>query len=316
MSILITGNTGLVGQQLIKTLLKIGYEIVGVGRRQSNISVLDSYSYHSIDDFSAELSWREVLEGVDIVIHTIARVHIMDEKMTNPIDAYRACNTDATLNLAKQAAEVGVKRFIFLSSIKANGEVTEPGIPFTEEDSYVPTDPYGLSKYEAERGLLELSKQTGMEVVIIRPPLIYGPGVKANFANMMKWVKKGVPLPLGAVNNLRSLVALDNLIDFVELCVTHPKAANEIFLISDGEDVSTTALLNKVARAYNKKAALLPIPTSLMTFVAKLLGKSAITDRLFGSLQVDNSKARELLGWAPVISMDEQLVKIVECEKQ
>lgn len=314
--ILVTGSSGFVGQQLIKTVLKSGHVVKGVGRNSTQVSSSPNYHHHVIDDFSATLDWQKALQGVNVIIHTIARVHIMDETVINPIDAYRACNVDATLNLAKQAAANGTKRFIFISSIKVNGESTEQGVPFTENDRFIPSDPYGLSKYEAEQALLELGKQTGMEIVIIRPPLIYGPGVKANFAKMMKWVKKGIPLPFGAVNNLRSLVALDNLIDFVDLCVTHPKAANEIFLISDGEDISTTALLNKVARAYNKKATLLPIPTSLMTFVANLLGKSAITDRLFGSLQVDNSKARDLLGWVPVISMDDQLVKIVECEKQ
>jgi len=249
------------------------------------------------------------LKSVDVVIHTVARVHVMNDSGNDLLADFRKVNTDATLNLAKQALRAGVKRFIFISSVKVNGEMTECGEPFQPDNSFVPTNPYGLSKYEAEQGLLALAKETGIEVVIIRPPLVYGPGVRANFATMMCWVDKGVPLPFGAIHNQRSLVALDNLVSFIIYCTDHPKAANEVFLISDGKDVSTTELLQKVAKALGKKAWLIPVPVSWMTFIAKLMGKDDVVNRLFGSLQVDSSKARELLGWQPVITMDEQLKK-------
>ncbi|MDO7597788.1 MAG: NAD-dependent epimerase/dehydratase family protein, partial [Pseudomonadota bacterium] len=228
---------------------------------------------------------------------------------------FRRLNVDGTLNLARQAADAGVKRFVFISSIKVNGEMTLVAQPFKADDNFLPTDPYGLSKYEAEQGLLAIAKETGMEVVIIRPPLVYGPGVKANFSAMMKWIDKGLPLPFGTIHNQRSLVALDNLVDFIALCADRKKsykAANEVFLISDGEDVSTTTLLQKVARAFGKKPRLIPVPVGLMIFAAKLIGKGDIANRLFGSLQVDSSKARDLLGWQPVVTMDEQLAKMVE----
>jgi nucleoside-diphosphate-sugar epimerase len=246
------------------------------------------------------------------VIHTAARVHIMDDSAADPLTEFRKVNTAGTLNLARQAADAGVKRFIFISSIKVNGEMTLVDQPFKPNDNYIPTDPYGLSKYEAEQGLLTIAKETGMEVVIIRPPLVYGPEVKANFSSMMKWINRGVPLPFGYINNQRSLVALDNLVDFIIHCIDHPKAVNEVFLISDGEDVSTSILLRKVAKAFGKKPKLIPVPVWLMTLAAKLIGKGDVATRLFGSLQVDSSKARELLGWKPVITMDEQLKKTAE----
>jgi nucleoside-diphosphate-sugar epimerase len=242
----------------------------------------------------------------------------MNDDCDDSLAIYREANTASTLNLAKQAAQAGVNRFVFISSIKVNGEMTRPGNSFLPEDNHVPTDHYGLSKYEAEQGLLQIAEETGMEVVIVRPPLVYGPGVKANFASMMRWVNKGVPLPFGLVDNQRSLVALDNLVDLIALCADReksPKAANQVFLISDGEDVSTTQLLQKVAKAFNKKAFLLPIPVWLMTFVAKILGKGDVANRLFGSLQVDSSKARDLLGWKPVTTIDEQLQKTAESFK-
>ena len=228
---------------------------------------------------------------------------------SDPLTEFRKVNTAATINLARQAADVGVKRFIFISSVKVNGEMTAIGKPFEPTNNDIPADPYGLSKYEAEQGLLKIADETGMEVVIIRPPLIYGPNVKANFSSMMKWVYKGIPLPLGAIENKRSLIGIDNLCDFIIHCIDHPKAANEVFLISDGEDVSTSELLNKVAKAFGLKARLLPISVSIMTFAATLIGKKAVANRLFSSLQVDSAKARDLLDWKPLITMDGQLKK-------
>jgi len=260
-------------------------------------------------DFSLAMA----LNNSDVVVHAAARAHVMREESVDPLAEYRKVNRDATLALAQLAAQAGVKRFIFVSSIKVNGEMTRPGEMFTPDDYFVPSDPYGLSKYEAEQGLLAIARETGMEVVIIRPPLVYGPNVKGNFASMVNWVKKGVPLPLGAVRNLRSMVALDNLVDFIALCADRdrsPKAANELFLISDGVDVSTSDLLRKVAKACGVKSRLLPVSVGLMRLAAKALGKGAVADRLFGNLQVDSSKARDLLGWQPKVTMDEALVRM------
>jgi len=260
-----------------------------------------------------------VLGSVDVVVHAAARAHIMNDEVLDPLSEFRKMNCDATLRLARAAAELGVKRFVFISSVKVNGEMSGLNAPFRPDDDFIPVYPYGLSKHEAEQGLLQIAEETAMEVVIIRPPLVYGPGVRANFASMIKWVQKGVPLPFGAIQNKRSLVALDNLVDFIVLCADRnksPKAANEVFLISDNEDVSTTQLLRKVASAFGKKSWLMPVPVSWMTFAAKFLGKEDVAVRLFSSLQVDSSKARDLLGWKPVVTMDEQLKKIAESDEQ
>jgi len=259
------------------------------------------------------------LDRVDVVVHAAARAHIMSDEANESLTEYRKVNRDATLSLACLAAESRVKRFVFISSVKVNGELTQSGLPFMPEVNKPPEDPYGLSKYEAEQQLLQIARQTGMEVVIIRPPLVYGPNVKGNFEVMVKWIKKGVPLPLGAVHNQRSLVALDNLVDFIALCADKersPKAANEVFLISDDKDVSTTELLKKVASAYGVKSILLPIPVWIMRIAAKLLGKGSVADRLFGDLQIDSSKANELLKWHSVITMDEQLKKMAGSDKR
>jgi UDP-N-acetyl-alpha-D-quinovosamine dehydrogenase len=309
--ILVTGATGFVGQVVVEKLITAGHDVRACSRRHA-INFHSSVDVIQSGDLSGDTDWNRVLQDVNIVIHLAARVHMMADLANDPLTEFREVNTDATLNLARKIAEAGVKRFVFISSIKVNGEDTNNGSKFSPDDVHVPTDPYGLSKYEAEQGLLALAKETGMEVVIIRPPLVYGPSVRANFLSMMKWINKGVPLPLGAVHNQRSLVALDNLVSFIIHCANHPKAANEIFLISDNEDVSTTELLNKVANAFGKKALLLPIPVSWMRFVANLIGKAGVADRLFGSLQVDSSKARELLNWKPVITMDEQMKKTAE----
>ncbi len=260
---------------------------------------------------------KDAFGGVEVVVHAAARVHMMQDRSADPLAEFRKLNRDATLALAVLAADAGVKRFVFLSSVKVNGEETFPrgrAAVFKPDDAFMPTDPYGLSKYEAEQGLLALAKETGMEVVIIRPPLVYGPGVKANFASMINWLRRGVPLPLGAIHNKRSFVALDNLVSFIALCADRsrsPKAANQVFLISDGEDVATTQLLRWVADALGKKPRLLPVPVGLMRLAARLIGKGDVANRLFGSLQVDSSKARDLLGWQPVITMAEQFHKTV-----
>ncbi len=311
MNVMITGATGFIGRNLIERCQSKGYDVRACARTQSS-NIPQNIDLHLIGNILNNTKWSDVVRGIDVVIHTAARVHIMGESAANTLTEFRSVNTAGTLNLARQAVKAGVKRFIFISSIKVKGEETQPSQPFKEDDSSIPTDPYGLSKYEAEQGLLKLAQETDMEVVIIRPPLVYGPGVKANFSTMMKWINKGIPLPFGSIDNKRSLVALDNLVSFIIRCIDHPKATNEIFLISDGEDVSTTELLQKVAKAFGKKAFLVPVPIWIMCFFAKLLGKEDVANRLFGSLQVDSSKARELLDWRPVITMDEQLKKIAD----
>jgi nucleoside-diphosphate-sugar epimerase len=261
---------------------------------------------------AADADFRHMLAGVDAVVHLAARVHIMEERAADPLAAFRAVNTSGTLNLARQAAETGVRRFVFVSSVKVNGEETTPGSPFRHDDLPNPEDPYGISKREAEDGLLELAAQSGMDVVIVRPPLVYGPGVKANFAAMMRAVQRGLPLPLGAVtHNRRSLVALDNLVDLLITCLDHPAAANQTFLVSDGEDLSTADLLRWLGRAMNKPARLFPVPVPLLRAGAALLGKRDVARRLLGNLQIDISHTRETLGWTPPITVDEGLRRAV-----
>ncbi len=311
--ILITGATGFVGGAIMHELLRLDMPIIAAVRKNSGL-LPNAVKQIKISEISSNTGWMPALEGVDVVIHTAARVHVMDDSSADPLTEFRQVNTAGTLNLARQAAEVGVRRFVFISSIKVNGEMTLIDQPFKPNDNHIPTDSYGLSKYEAEQGLLIIAKETGMEVVIIRPPLVYGAGVKANFASMMKWMDKSIPLPFGAIHNKRSLVALDNLVSFIIHCADYkktPQAANQVFLISDNEDVSTTELLRKVTKAFGKKSALIPMPVCLMVLAAKLIGKGDVANRLFGSLQVDSSKARNLLDWKPVITMDEQLNKAV-----
>jgi len=238
----------------------------------------------------------------------------MKEEVTDPLAEYRRVNVDGTLNLARYAVEAGVKRFVFISSIKVNGEQIAPGRPFTCDDTPTPKDPYAISKLEAEQGLQQIALETGMEVVIIRPPLVYGPGVKGNFASMIKLVEKGLPLPFGAIDNRRSLVGLDNLVDLIITCIDHPNAANQVFLVSDGEDLSTSGLLRRVAKAMGKPSRLIPVPAGLLQLGATVLGKKAIGQRLLGSLQVDISSTRERLDWTPPVSVDEGLRRCFETQ--
>ncbi|WP_428825245.1 UDP-glucose 4-epimerase family protein [Azonexus sp. IMCC34842] len=255
---------------------------------------------------SASEDWSEACNGVRTVVHCAARVHIMNDQAADPISEFRHINVEGTLNLAQQSAAAGVKRFIFLSSIKVNGDQTEADRPFTADQLPNPNDPYGISKMEAEEGLRALSQETGMEVVIIRPPLVYGPGVKGNFQAMMSWLWRGVPLPLGWVTeNRRSLVFLDNLVDLIITCIDHPAAGNQTFLVSDDEDLSTAALLRRTAAGLGRPARLAPVPVGLILLAAKLIRRPNIAQRLCGSLQVDIGKAKQLLGWVPPVSVDE-----------
>ena len=308
MKILVTGANGFLGRCITKELSRDSNEIISVTRSISN----DSFAVGEITD---NTNWTDVLIGCDVVVHLAARVHQMHDDSLDPLLEFRRVNTDGTLNLARQAMSSGVKRFVFISSIKVNGE--ESDFPYSEMSEPNPSDAYAISKWEAEQGLNQLAQDGDMEIVIIRPPLIYGPRVKANFASMIKWVKRGLPLPFGSIHNKRSMVAVENLVDFIMLCANRsqsPKAANETFLISDGVDVSTTELLNNVRAAYGVKTPLVPVPEILINFGLKLVGKADLSSRLLGSLTVDISKARNLLGWEPKIDMLTQLRKMAASE--
>ena len=310
--ILITGVSGFVGRAVAQALLAAGQPVVAAVRQLPSQELLlhTNLQWQAVGNINNQTQWQPALQGVHTVVHCAARAHVMQEHATDALAAYRKVNVAGTLHLAQQAAAAGVLRFVFVSSIKVNGETTFPGQPFTEESPPAPQDTYGQSKAEAEQALLALAAQTGMEVVIIRPPLVYGPGVKGNFAGMAKAVQRGIPLPLGAVHNQRSLVALDNLVSLVLLCADRtrsPQAANQVFVVADGEDVSTTTLLRKVAQAAGGHSRLLRLPAWLLRAGASLLDKRAMADRLLGNLQVDATKAYTLLGWRPVVTMDEQL---------
>jgi nucleoside-diphosphate-sugar epimerase len=308
--ILVTGSNGFVGRSLSAKIISRGWAMQGATRTPCDLRINAKSIVVGVIDGNTD--WFTAVKCCNTVIHLAARAHVMHESAVDPIDEYRKTNVEGTLNLARQAGAAGVRRFVFISSIKVNGESTREGQSFFSGDSPAPLDPYGVSKMEAEQGLREIASRTGMEVVIIRPPLVYGPGVKANFQAMMRWLSKGVPLPLGAVNNKRSLVALDNLVDLIVTCIDHPAAANQTFLVSDGEDLSTTELLRRMGQAMGKPARLMPVPPALLKAGAAMVGKPELAQRLCGSLQVDISKTRELLGWNPPISVDEGLRRAAE----
>jgi nucleoside-diphosphate-sugar epimerase len=247
------------------------------------------------------------LAGVAVVVHAAARAHVMDETAVDSLAEFRRVNVAGTLRLAEQAAAMGVRRYVFVSSIGVNGVQSAPGKAFSEADQPNPHNAYALSKWEAEQGLIQIAVETGLEVVIIRPPLVYGPGAPGNFGSLMRAVRRGWPLPLGAIHNQRSLVALDNLVDFIVTCITHPQAANQTFLVSDGQDLSTTELVRGMVQAAGVPSRLLPVPVWALQAGASLLGKGDVVQRLCGNLQVDISKARSLLGWAPPVSVQEGL---------
>lgn len=310
--ILLTGATGFVGARILERLDASGKYSVVAAVRKSTGQCPDTAVQVVIEDLAGDTEWSAALSNVNVVVHCAARVHVMDEQAADPLSEFRRVNVDGTLNLARQAAAAGIKRFVFMSSIKVNGEATPSGRPFAASDTPAPIDPYGISKQEAEDGLRQIAAETGLEVTIIRAPLVYGPGVKGNFRSMMAWTQKGVPLPLGAVHNRRSLVALDNLVDLIATCIDHPAAANETFLVSDGDDLSTTELLRGLGQALGRPARLLPMPAPVLTGAAALMGKKAIAQRLCGNLQVDISHTRDVLGWQPPVSMDEGLRRTAE----
>lgn len=308
--LLVTGASGFVGSALARHLVERGFAVRGTARGASSAMPAGVHPIHA--ELAERTDWSAALGGVDTVVHCAARVHVMREAAVDPLAEFRRVNVEGTLGLARQAAAAGVRRFVFLSSIKVLGESTRPGRPFTPDDRPAPEDAYGTSKHEAEAALLALAAATGLEVVIIRPPLVYGPGVKGNFASLVRWVRRGRPLPFGAIDNRRSLVALDNLVSFSALCADRarsPSAANQVYLVSDGQDESTPDLVRRIARAYGARPALLPVPPALMRGAARLLGRQAAADRLLGSLQVDSAKCGQL-GWRPAVTMDQQLEKM------
>jgi len=305
-TLLITGASGFVGTALCRQAQSTGRAVRAAVRTAGAAATnVPSVTVPSID---GQTLWADALQGCDSVIHTAARVHVMNESATDPLSEFRRVNVDGTLNLARQAAAAGVRRFVFVSSIKVNGEGTQAQRPFLASDVPAPQDPYGVSKAEAELGLRQVAEQTGLEVTIVRPPLVYGPGVKANFGSLLRAVQRGLPLPLGAVrHNRRSLVALDNLIDLLLTCVDHPAAAHQTFLVSDGEDLSTTALIQRMGQAIGRPARLLPVPVFLLHLGATVLGKRDVAQRVLGNLQVNIDHTQATLGWSPPITVEEGL---------
>jgi nucleoside-diphosphate-sugar epimerase len=310
-TILLTGASGFVGRHLATFLLQQGATLRCPLRRIDQTSdqthQLAGVTIFPIGNIDDKTDWRASLQEVDVVIHCAGRVHVMHETATDPLSLFRQVNVDATLHLAKQAALAGVKQFIFLSSIKVNGEQTALGQPFSENRPAAPQDAYAQSKYEAELGLFALAEKTGMRITTIRPPLIYGPGVGANFRSLMRALRKGLPLPLASVHNLRSFVYVGNLVDFITSCIGHPNADNQLFLISDGFDISTPDLLRLGARAFGMKARLLPCPPWLLTTFASLLGRRAAADRVCQCLQMNIQKARTLLNWSAPFTVEQGL---------
>lgn len=302
---LVSGANGFIGTALVAGLRQRGVPVTGVVR-----SAVCADGFVQADAVGPNMDWSEVLRDHDVVVHTAGRAHVIADHAEGQLAEYRRVNTEGTLELARQAAVAGVQRFIFISSIGVNGNSTIR--PFRADDRVNPAEPYAQSKWEAELGLMQVATETNMEVVIIRPPLVYGPGAPGNFRNLVRWVEKGIPLPLGAIHNKRSLVGIDNLVDLIIRCVDCPAAANQVFLAGDGEDVSTTELLRGVGLAMGKPARLIRVPARILQVGASLLGKRAIVQRLLGSLQIDIGKTCKRLGWSPPYTMKEGLRRCFE----
>ena len=311
MKVMVTGATGFVGRTLVNQLVSLDRIEVLALTRQASANRVAGATYLAGGDLTSQTQWQAAVAGAHVIVHTAARAHKLNDRVADPLAEFRRVNVAGTLRLAEQAAAMGVRRFVFLSSIGVNGVQTATSKAFSEADKQNPHNAYALSKWEAEQGLMRIADETGLEVVIIRPPLVYGCNAPGNFGSLMRAVQRGWPLPLGAVHNQRSLVALDNLVDFIVTCISHPQAANQTFLVSDGQDLSTTELVRGMARAAGVPARLLPVPVWALQAGAKLLGKGDAVQRLCGNLQVDISKARSLLGWVPPISSDEGLRRAV-----
>jgi nucleoside-diphosphate-sugar epimerase len=302
--IVITGAGGFVGQRTVEDLARRGHDVIGVVRALSAASAPPA---RVVGDIGAQTDWVGALEGVEVVVHCAARAHVMHERATDPLPRYRAVNVEGTRRLAEQAARLGVRRLVYLSSVKAAGERSPPGRPLKVSDPAAPEDAYGISKREAELALLEVGAATGLETVIIRPPLVYGPGVKGNFLRLMGSIAREWPLPLGALDNRRSMVSLANLTDFISLCVESPIVDGRTFFVSDGEDLSTTSLARRMGVAIDRRARLLPVPGAVLSMLGQVTGKAAEIERLVGTLQVDLTDSHELLGWLPPQTVDQGL---------
>ncbi|MDZ4301867.1 MAG: SDR family oxidoreductase [Pseudomonas sp.] len=303
--IAVTGANGFVGRALCARLASEGLAYRPLLRRAS------APGDWAVGDIGPDTDWSSAMKGVRCVVHCAARVHLLQDSAASPLEAYRAVNVQGSRRLAEQAAAAGVKRLVFLSSIKVNGEHTVPGQAFAASDTPAPQDAYGQSKWEAEMALTEVARDTGLELVVVRPPLVYGPGVRANFLRLMNWVARGVPLPLAQVNNRRSLVALDNLVDLLLLCTHHPKASGQTWMVSDGHDLSTPDLVRAIGHAMGRPARLFGVPPSLLRLGGQLSGRGAEIDRLLGSLQVNAVPTLRALDWRPPLSVEQGLRRAV-----
>ncbi len=318
MRVAVSGANGFVGHALAQHLASSGHQVLAYMRRSGAFTGIAGVIPAVAPDLCLHADWQISSEhGIDVFVHCAARVHVMNDASADPLKEFRRVNVDGTASLARQAAAAGVRRFVFLSSIKVNGEFTEAERPFRADDPPAPESPYGVSKHEAEQVLRNIAADTGMEVVIIRPPLIYGPGVKANFESMMRLLVHGFPIPLAAANdNLRSLVSLDNLVDLIVTCIDHTKAINQTLLVSDGEDLSTADLLRRMGVALDHPARLFYMPRSLLNLSAKIANNPEIYRRLCRSLQLDITKTRDLLGWVPRVTIDEGLRRTADGYRQ
>lgn len=315
-NILMTGASGFIGQALSKYLVANNYHVTEAVRRSKKTEEISSNLVKrlNIGDISLDIDRKEQLNAIDCIIHLAGRAHVNNDASEDPLLEFRKVNTAGTLNLANSAVAAGVKRFIFLSSIGVNGNQSDT--PFTEQDTPNPVEWYAISKLEAEIGLKEIAKTSNMDVVIIRPPLVYGMNAPGNFSKLWKAVMKGLPLPLGAIHNKRSFIAIDNLVDLIKTCIQHPNAAGQTFLASDDNDLSTTEFIKLIANSAKKPIRLLPMPASLIKIMASILGKSAMAQRLCGSLQIDISHTKKTLDWCPPVSVKAALQKIAERNKQ
>jgi nucleoside-diphosphate-sugar epimerase len=310
--VLVTGANGFIGRALCARLAAAGMEVAGAVRKDHSSEVRDFGARPVvIGDLGSQTDWMVALTGMDCVVHLAARVHVMHEVQSDPLAAFREVNTFGAARLATQAVAAGVRRLVYVSTIKVSGEYTRDK-KFSEQDQPQPSDPYAISKWEAEQALHKLAVQTGLEIVVVRPPLVYGPGVKGNFYSLLRLVDLGLPLPLGRCRNQRSLVGLTNLVDLLAQCVAHPAATGQIFLAADSEDLSTPELLRRVALAFGKRESLLPVPTGLLQFAARLVGRAGIYERLCGSLQVDAGNTQRVLGWVPPRTVNDELMRTVQ----
>jgi nucleoside-diphosphate-sugar epimerase len=312
--ILVTGANGFVGTALINKLIAEEWTVTGAVRGKSDLRGVKGVSIFEIGDIDENTDWKTALRGIEAVVHTAARVHVMKERPADPLKAYRSVNVHGTMKLARQAAASGVRRFVFISTVKVNGE--ENTAAYNEADKPAPADPYGISKLQAEKELLKLTCQTGMEVVVLRPPLIYGPGVRANFLKLLQAVDRGLPLPLASIDNRRSLIYIENFVDAIVLCLRHPKAAGQTFLVSDGQNQSTPDLIRRIAAALGRSPRLIHFSPKILQCLARGVGKGQVVDRLIGSLTVDDTKIRHYLGWRPPFTIEYGLEKTVDWYKK